>query len=93
MAVACFLTSITTAVGLASLIVSQTEMLQRFGVIAGIGVMLAYVVTIGFLPSAMTYFKPPKPELRGLIAPLYRDPAEEDVPPPTAASSRAGSSG
>lgn len=60
MAAACFLTSITTAVGLASLVVSQTAMLRRFGVIAGIGVLIAYVVTIGFLPSAMTYFKPPR---------------------------------
>ncbi len=83
MAVACFLTSITTAVGLASLVVSQTEMLQRFGVIAGAGVMLAYVVTIGFLPSAMTFFKPPlsREELRKKRAvAAYRDPAEGDVP-------------
>lgn len=87
MAVACFLTSITTAVGLGSLIVGQTEMLQRFGVIAGIGVMIAYVVTIGFLPSAMTYFAPPialqakrkKDRLPSPIAP-YRDAAEGEVP-------------
>lgn len=59
MAVACFLTSITTSVGLASLLASQTEMLRRFGLIASIGVMIAYFVTIGFLPSAMTYFRPP----------------------------------
>lgn len=65
MAVACFLTSITTSVGLASLIVSQTEMLQRFGVIAGIGVLIAYVITIGFLPSAMTFFAPPVPPKGG----------------------------
>ncbi|MBX3273512.1 MAG: MMPL family transporter [Sandaracinaceae bacterium] len=77
MAVACFLTSITTSVGLASLIVSRTEMLQRFGVIAAIGVMIAYVVTIGFLPSAMTYFRPPP--LSREKSP-YRDPAERDVP-------------
>ncbi|MFK7985004.1 MAG: RND family transporter [Sandaracinaceae bacterium] len=61
MAVACFLTSITTSVGLASLLASQTEMLRRFGLIASFGVMIAYFVTIGFLPSAMTYFKPPLP--------------------------------
>lgn len=83
MAVACFLTSITTAVGLASLVVSQTEMLQRFGVIAGVGVMVAYIVTIGFLPSGMSYFAPPlsREQLRKKrsVAP-YRDPAEGTVP-------------
>ncbi len=80
MAVACFLTSITTAVGLASLVVSQTEMLQRFGVIAGIGVMIAYVVTIGFLPSAMTFFAPPIAKSARPPTTPYRDPAETDVP-------------
>ncbi len=61
MALACFLTSATTAVGMGSLVVSRTGMLRGFGIIAGIGVMIAYVVTIVFLPAAMTYFKPPLP--------------------------------
>ena len=30
-------------------------------ILASIGVMIAYFVTIGFLPSAMTYFRPPLP--------------------------------
>jgi uncharacterized protein len=60
MAVACLLTSITTAVGLASLVVSRTGMLQRFGITAAIGVLVAYVVTITFLPSAMMMMRPPK---------------------------------
>jgi hypothetical protein len=81
MAVACFLTSITTGVGLASLVVSQTEMLQRFGVIAGIGVLIAYVVTIGFLPSAMTLFSPPlPPRKKRRPGPPPPAPAEEGVP-------------
>lgn len=61
MALACFLTSATTAVGLGSLVVSRTAMLRDFGIIAAIGVMIAYVVTIVFLPAAMTLFKPPLP--------------------------------
>ncbi|MBZ0122144.1 MAG: MMPL family transporter [Sandaracinaceae bacterium] len=64
MAVACFLTSLTTAVGLGSLVVARTGMLQRFGVIAGIGVMLAYVITVVFLPASITLFKPPLPPKR-----------------------------
>ncbi len=61
MAVACFFTSITTAVGLASLLVSETEMLREFGLLAAVGVMLAYVVTIAFLPAALTYLPKPEP--------------------------------
>ena len=59
MALACLLTSVTTAVGLASLIVSKTVMLRHFGVTAGIGVMVAYVVTIAFLPAVLTWVKAP----------------------------------
>ncbi len=60
LAIACFLTSFTTAVGFASLLVAQTEMLRRFGAVAAIGVMVTYVVLMSFVPSAMTFFGPPK---------------------------------
>jgi len=59
MAVACLLTSVTTAVGLASLIVSKTVMLRHFGVTSAVGVMAAYVVTITFLPAIITWVGPP----------------------------------
>ncbi len=62
MSVACFLTSATTAVGLGSLVVSQTELLRRFAVVSALGVLLAYVVTVAFLPAALTVFRPPKVE-------------------------------
>lgn len=54
MAVACFLTTFTSAVGFASLLVSQTAILQRFGVVAAAGVLVAYAVTISLIPSALT---------------------------------------
>jgi predicted RND superfamily exporter protein len=60
MAVACFLTSFTTAAGLGSLMVSQTQMLRRFGGIAAIGTMFAYVVTVLVVPAVLSYLKPPK---------------------------------
>ncbi len=59
MAIACLLTSVTTSVGLASLVVSRTVMLRHFGVIAALGVLAAYVVTITFLPAALVRVKPP----------------------------------
>ncbi|MFT4704048.1 MAG: putative RND superfamily exporter protein [Bradymonadia bacterium] len=59
MTVACFLTSFTTAVGFASLMVSQTDTLQRFGVTAAVGVLISYVVTITFLPAALSRVRAP----------------------------------
>lgn len=60
MTIACFLTSFTTAVGFASLAVSQTEILRRFGWTAAVGVLVAYVVTITLLPALLTVIKRPK---------------------------------
>ncbi|MFW5920865.1 MAG: efflux RND transporter permease subunit, partial [Polyangiales bacterium] len=70
MAVACFLASLTTAIGLGSLVVSGSDMLRTFGIVAGLGVMVAYVVTVTFLPSVLTMVPKPKhieqTERRGL---------------------------
>ena len=62
MAVACLLTSATTSVGLASLIVSRTVMLRHFGITSALGVMVAYFVTILFLPSVLTWVRAPSKE-------------------------------
>ncbi len=61
MAVAVMLTSATTAVGLASLVVSKTVMLRHFGITAGLGVMVSYLVIITFVPAVLTWARPPKP--------------------------------
>lgn len=61
-AVACLLTSATTAAGLGSLVVSKTVMLRHFGITAGIGVMLSYLVIITFMPAILTWVNPPKGE-------------------------------
>jgi len=61
-AVACMLTSATTAVGLASLVVSKTVMLRHFGLTAGIGVMISYLVLITFVPAILTWTTPPRRE-------------------------------
>lgn len=64
MAAACFMTSFTTAVGFATLAVSHTELLQRFGITAAIGVMLAYLLTVLFIPAALpsVSLPPARPE-------------------------------
>lgn len=56
MAVACFLTSWTTAVGFLSLVTSNTQILQRYGATCAIGVLIAYVLTIALLPAALAIF-------------------------------------
>jgi len=61
-AVACLLTSATTAAGLASNVVSKTVMLRHFGITAGLGVMIGYVVIITFVPAIITWATPPKRE-------------------------------
>ena len=63
MAVACFLTSLTTAVGFISLGISRTELVRRFGITAAVGVLFAYLVTIHLLPALLSWTKArPRPE-------------------------------
>jgi hydrophobe/amphiphile efflux-3 (HAE3) family protein len=55
---ACLMTSTTTAVGFISLLAASTDMLRNFGWQAAMGVMVAYLFTILFLPAAISYLKP-----------------------------------
>ncbi len=57
---ATFLTSFTTAVGFLTLMFSPIEPVQNFGLYAAVGVLIAYVVTILFLPAVFVLMKPPK---------------------------------
>ncbi len=51
---ACFLTSITTMIGLLSLLVVPVVPLKVFGVFAGLGVFLAFVFTLVILPMTLS---------------------------------------
>lgn len=50
---ATFLTSITTAIGFASLLSSPVVPMAKFGAYTAVGVLIAYAVTIFFLPVAL----------------------------------------
>src|SRR5947208_8971425 len=50
---ACLLTSVTNAMGFFSLPVIQAPAVQEFGLFAGLGVLLAFVVTMTFAPLAL----------------------------------------
>jgi hypothetical protein len=51
--IAIFLTSVTTAIGFASLLVSKVPPIQSFGLFAAIGVMFTFLISIILLPSAL----------------------------------------
>jgi len=51
---ATFLTSITTAIGFASLLSSTVVPMKKFGMYTALGVILAYLITIVFLPAALS---------------------------------------
>ena len=54
---ATLLTSITTAIGFATLITSTVMPMQRFGAYTALGVLIAYIITILFLPAALSRSK------------------------------------
>jgi hypothetical protein len=57
---ATFLTSLTTAVGFFTLYFVRVQPVQIFGVVMGLGVMLAFVLTFVSLPILFYYFPGPK---------------------------------
>ena len=61
---ACFLTSLTTAFGFASLATARTPELRSFGLTAAGGVLGAYLATVFFVPAFITLFKAPPPDQR-----------------------------
>ncbi len=49
----CLLTSLTTAVGFLSLLVSNIGPLRDLGIMAGMGAIVAFIITFSFLPAAL----------------------------------------
>lgn len=54
---ATFLTSVTTAIGFASLFTSTVLPMKKFGIYTAVGVLIAYLVTIIFLPASLRLSK------------------------------------
>ena len=50
----CFYTSITTAVGFAAIAITGITQLRHFGIFASFSVLLAFILTITFIPSALS---------------------------------------
>lgn len=58
---ACLLTSVTTAVGFAALATSNIPSIRDFGIFGALGIMLAYVGAVVFLPAAVAATERRKP--------------------------------
>lgn len=65
----------TTALGMLSLATSNVVAVRTFGIGAGVGVMIDFLISIVFVPALLTYVRPdpePPPQERWLMAPLQR---------------------
>ncbi len=57
-AIACLLTTFTTAVGMFSLTLTQIEHIKTFGFMSGLGVIMAFFFTLYLLPILMDFWPP-----------------------------------
>ena len=53
--------NLTAAIGFAVFALTRSAILQEFGVVAGISIMIIFVVSFILLPAALSYLPPPKP--------------------------------
>jgi predicted RND superfamily exporter protein len=56
---ACFMTSVTAAVGFASLMVARIDIIRGMGRVAAVGLMLSYVVILLLVPAVLSMVKAP----------------------------------
>lgn len=53
--------NLTAAIGFAVFALTRSAILQEFGVVAGISIMIIFVISFILLPAALSYLPPPKP--------------------------------
>lgn len=63
---ATFLTSLTTAIGFAVLLLSGNRLLEGFGGFAAIGIMILYVLSIALIPMVYIRVRPPRSDIISL---------------------------
>ena len=56
---ACFLTSLTTAIGFGSLMLAHHEIVQEFGLSCVLGVVLLFLAVIAVIPQPAVIIDPP----------------------------------
>jgi hypothetical protein len=53
--------NLTAAIGFAVFALTRSSILKEFGVVAGISIMIIFVISFILLPAALSYLPPPKP--------------------------------
>ncbi len=57
---ATFLTNLTTASGFATFVITNSEILRQFGVVAALNIITLFVLSILMIPTIFSFYKPPK---------------------------------
>ena len=57
---AALLTNLTTACGFATFIITNSEILREFGIIASLNILALYLLSIIMIPTIFSFIKPPK---------------------------------
>ncbi|HDP99435.1 MAG TPA: hypothetical protein ENN22_09685, partial [bacterium] len=55
-----FLAGITTMIGFLAFLTSNLTLIKQFGIFTGIGVLIAFIVSVTFLPALLSFMPPPK---------------------------------
>lgn len=69
---ACFLTSVTTAVGFFSMMWIPAPAFAHLGLASGVGVVIAYLLAMVLVPIILDYFPPPKSWHGGRVGSIQR---------------------
>jgi predicted RND superfamily exporter protein len=57
---ATFMTNATTAMGFAALILTDSQILREFGIVASVNIMVVFIISITLIPIYYSFKKPPK---------------------------------
>ncbi|MCT4665698.1 MAG: efflux RND transporter permease subunit [Flavobacteriales bacterium] len=57
---ASFMTNVTTALGFATFILTDSDILVEFGIVASLNIILVFFISLIIIPSFYSYLKPPK---------------------------------
>jgi predicted RND superfamily exporter protein len=60
MGIVTLFTNLTAAIGFGVFYFTNSEILKHFGVVAGVNIMLIFLISFIFLPSVLSYLPPPK---------------------------------
>jgi predicted RND superfamily exporter protein len=60
MGIVTLFTNISAAIGLGVFCLTQSQILKQFGVVAGLNIMLIFVISLVFLPAVLSFLPPPQ---------------------------------